>query len=219
MRFFNKDKKYLLFTQMVSVMLIVLLLILCLCEGFTPYRIAALSIPAVYFILVFFLQQKVFYPYILISAAILCYILPVRNFFPVILCIIYSLGRIKYSYKALAVYLVNLIIAASLREEGVLNRIQYSPNTISLAIHLLLILFTYVSIVYFTKARYQIKKLDLTDDEIKILEEYKVTKQLKAVTCFSKNTVTEKLKNARERNAIDTNAELLSRYIITTNSQ
>lgn len=65
---------------------------------------------------------------------------------------------------------------------------------------------------YFLKSKFERRPLDLTEDEVKILEELDEKKLLKAVTCFSKNTVTQKLKDARERNKIDTNAELLAEF-------
>ena len=68
---------------------------------------------------------------------------------------------------------------------------------------------------YFLKSKFERRPLDLTEDEVKILEELDEKKLLKAVTCFSKNTVTQKLKDARERNKIDTNAELLAEYNMT----
>lgn len=65
---------------------------------------------------------------------------------------------------------------------------------------------------YFISSKFTRKALDLTEDEKKILDELNEKKLLKACTCFSKNTITAKLKEARERNKIDTNAELLAEY-------
>lgn len=59
-------------------------------------------------------------------------------------------------------------------------------------------------------------ELILTDDEKKILEQLRRGKHQKEITDFSKNTVTKKLKTARDRNNIATTQELIMRYIQET---
>jgi hypothetical protein len=78
-----------------------------------------------------------------------------------------------------------------------------------LLIHFATCAFFYVVYFYIND-----NKLNLTEDEIKILEELKEKKMLKCCDSFSKNILTQKLKQARDRNGIDTNAELLARYNI-----
>lgn len=58
----------------------------------------------------------------------------------------------------------------------------------------------------------RINKLDLTNDEILILEEMCEGRLQKEISKFSQNTVTNKLKQARERNNIKTTDELISIY-------
>lgn len=57
-----------------------------------------------------------------------------------------------------------------------------------------------------------IKKLELTPDEILILEELSKGKNQNELTVFSQNTIFKKLKSARERNGIKTNEELVLKY-------
>ena len=62
------------------------------------------------------------------------------------------------------------------------------------------------------------KRLVLTPDEEKILTEWLTLGELKSVECFGKNTVFRKLKEARERNGIVSNDDLLDRYLKETKS-
>lgn len=55
-------------------------------------------------------------------------------------------------------------------------------------------------------------KLNLTEDEKIILDELLSGKKQKEIEQYSQPTITHKLKNARERNLIETTAELLTKY-------
>ena len=54
--------------------------------------------------------------------------------------------------------------------------------------------------------------LNLTDDERKILDELLAGKMQKEIDLFSPQTITAKIKSARERNLCDTTPELLTMY-------
>lgn len=54
--------------------------------------------------------------------------------------------------------------------------------------------------------------LALTAKERELLDEWVKEKDLKRITCCSRNTMYERLKAARERNHIDTNEELKNKY-------
>lgn len=54
--------------------------------------------------------------------------------------------------------------------------------------------------------------LDLTMDEFYILEELALGKYQKEIRKFSKNTITKKLKQARQRNKLSSTAELVLLY-------
>lgn len=56
------------------------------------------------------------------------------------------------------------------------------------------------------------KDILLTDDERKILTEMTKGKLQKEITLFSQNTITSKLKNARDRNFCKSTAELLAKF-------
>ena len=60
------------------------------------------------------------------------------------------------------------------------------------------------------------KPLIITPDERKILDEWLELGELKSVESFGKNTVFKKLKEARDRNGLDTNDKLLDRYLKET---
>lgn len=57
------------------------------------------------------------------------------------------------------------------------------------------------------------EKLDLEPDEVQILAEWAEAGELKAVRCFSHNTVFDKLRAARVRNNCTSNDELLKKYL------
>lgn len=119
-----------------------------------------------------------------------------NSFFVVLLsCRLYR----KTEKWVLFLYVINEMIALLVQDKEITH----------LLIHFATCAFFYVVYFYIND-----NKLNLTEDEIKILEELKEKKMLKCCDSFSKNILTQKLKQARERNGIDTNAELLARYNI-----
>ncbi len=78
-----------------------------------------------------------------------------------------------------------------------------------IAIHLLSCCLWYVLYFYIN---HQKVALDLTDGEIRILDELIAGKQQKEIDFYNKNTVTKKLRNARNRNNCKTTNELLFKY-------
>lgn len=76
-------------------------------------------------------------------------------------------------------------------------------------IHLLNCLFIYLVVnLDFNRQ----KGISLTVDERRILDEWIQVGEMKAISCFAKNTVFRKMKEARERNGLQDNEELLARY-------
>ena len=61
--------------------------------------------------------------------------------------------------------------------------------------------------------------MSLTDDERKILDEMVAGKLQKEIDLFSPQTITAKIKSARERNLCETTAELLSKYCASINNE
>ena len=71
--------------------------------------------------------------------------------------------------------------------------------------------------MFYTKMSYVFsvnkpEKLNLTDDERKILNLKLQGKQQKEIDLFSQQTITAKIKSARERNLCETTEELMSKY-------
>lgn len=117
-----------------------------------------------------------------------------NSFFVILLsCRLYR----KTEKYLLLIYVVNEIVALIIQDKQITH----------LIIHLLTCMFFYVIYFYVNE-----KTLKLTNDEVKILQELKEKKMLKCCDSFSKNILTQKLKIARERNNIDTTAELLAMF-------
>lgn len=96
-----------------------------------------------------------------------------------------------------------------------LSFIAFSLNSEPLShflIHLIRALKDFYILDYFVSLHYEKKILDLTKDDIFILEHLASGKQQKEIRCMNKNTVTEKLKKCRLRNNVSTTGELLSIY-------
>lgn len=116
--------------------------------------------------------------------------------------IIAMLVKPKYKTPLFIVYLISVSAAFILTDVSILNYL----------IHITRSYWILYILDYYLNNKFERRQLELKPDEIKILNELNEKKLLKAVTCFSKNTITQKLKEARERNNIDTNAELLAEY-------
>ena len=102
---------------------------------------------------------------------------------------------------ATVVYLTNVIISFSLQ--------KLLP--FSVAIHVVYIILFWLCTKYVYKVNTP-AKLSLTEDEKKILDELVAGKMQKQITLFSEQTVSQKIKNARERNLCETTSELLEKY-------
>ena len=99
------------------------------------------------------------------------------------------------------IYLVNVVIAYTMKRLGI----------IPFLIHC-----TYITMFY-TKINYVFKvntpdKLNLTDDERKILDLKLQGFQQKEIDIFSQQTISAKMKSARERNLCETTEELMAKY-------
>ena len=81
----------------------------------------------------------------------------------------------------------------------------------SVAIHFLYLILFWLCTKYVYKVNAP-QTLNLKDDEVYILSELAKGKMQKEIDGFSQQTITAKLKNARERNMCETTAELLSLY-------
>lgn len=118
-------------------------------------------------------------------------------FFVLIACGAYP----KIKKQAQVVYLLNVIISFTLKRLGI----------VPFLIHVTYIFMFYTKIHYVFSVNKPVF-LTLTEDERKILDELAAGKMQKEIEMFSPQTITQKLKNARERNMCDTTQELLAKY-------
>jgi uncharacterized membrane protein YvlD (DUF360 family) len=121
-----------------------------------------------------------------------------------IVCIVISLHP-KIEKPALAFYFLAITISFSLNEEKLYHFLIHVTRSVIFIISVRFIM---------TNEFQKRKKLILSDDEIKIIEQLANGKTYqKEVTGFSENTVYRKLKAARERNGNITREQLLDLYV------
>lgn len=168
----------------------------------SDYNLNCLLRICIYFansVSIIFLGKKGLFFILIITSLIASYFnsfINFNSFFVVLLsCRLYR----KTEKWVLLIYAANEILALLIQDKEITH----------LLIHFATCSFFYVIYFYVND-----KKLVLKPDEIKILEELREKKMLKCCDSFSKNILTQKLKSARERNHIDTNAELLAQYNI-----
>lgn len=99
------------------------------------------------------------------------------------------------------IYLANVFVAYSLKRLGITPFI----------IHIV------YCVVFYTKVNYifavhKPETLNLTDDERRIIAELAKGKLQKEIDFFSEQTVSAKLKSARERNMVETTADLILKF-------
>lgn len=148
-------------------------------------------------VIVFLFGNKALFFILITSSLIASYFnafINFNSFFVILLsCRLYR----KTEKYLLIIYAVNEILALIVQNKEITH----------LMIHFLTCTFFYLVYFYVNTPT-----LKLTNDEIKILQELKEKKMLKCCDSFSKNILTQKLKIARERNNIDTTAELLAMF-------
>lgn len=150
----------------------------------------------------FFLYWSIFYCLILVFLIATTKSFLFNNYTALFVVFIVMAIKPEIKLPIILAYIVAVSIAFMINSETVYHYL----------IHLTRTAWIYYILDFFIQNKFTRKPLDLTEDEKKILDELNEVKLLKAVTCFSKNTITQKLKDARERNKIDTNAELLAEY-------
>lgn len=116
----------------------------------------------------------------------------------VIICIFISLVP-KMRIPSLSLYILEIIFVATARDKTPVHITIHVCNCISI----------YCGIYYLLKPT---KRLKLTSDEIFILNEMINGKMQKEIDGFSQNTITNKLKQAKERNKVETTDELIKKF-------
>lgn len=158
---------------------------------------------AVFFFLVipatiFFGRQAVYFMLIIFSIVI-SYFNPFNNYTGFFCLLMSCIITNRRKNILLALYALNEAFAL----------IMQNCEIHHIGIHILTCAFWYVLYFYITKKKVA---LNLTDSEIKILDELIAGKQQKEIDFFNKNTITKKLLNARLRNGCKTTNELLFKY-------
>lgn len=153
-------------------------------------------------ILIFFFGRKGLSYGFTFYACILVYFNTFYNYGSILLLLISIGANPTIKNKAFVLYLINVIIAFSIRKLLVF----------AFAIHSSYIILFYLCTKYVFSVKTP-EKLNLTEDEKMILREMLMGKLQKEIDLFSQTTITAKLKNARERNMCKTTSELLSKYV------
>ena len=99
------------------------------------------------------------------------------------------------------IYLANVVISFSLKRLDI----------VAFLIHIVYVFMFQIKMNY-VFAINKPKALNLTEDEKAILNELAKGKLQKEIDLFSEQTITHKLKSARERNMCNSTAELLAKY-------
>jgi hypothetical protein len=153
-------------------------------------------------VLIFLLGRKGLSYGLVVYSCSLVYINNFYNYATIFFMLIAIGANPKIKKIAPWVYLVNVVIAYTLKRLGI----------IPFLIHVTYIFMFYTKMAYV----FSVNKpavLNLTEDEIKILRELQAGKKQKEIDIFSQPTVTTKLKNARERNMCESTSDLLAKFI------
>lgn len=150
---------------------------------------------------IFFLGRKGLAYGLLVYSCALVYINNFYNYGTIFFMLIALGADPKMKKVAPWIYLVNVVISYTMKRLGI----------IPFLIHVTYVFMFYIKIKYIFAVN-KPEKLNLTDDERKILDELLAGKMQKEIDLYSPQTITQKIKNARERNMCDTTAELLSIY-------
>lgn len=125
-----------------------------------------------------------------------------QNYTAFVILLITIVLNPKIKTFTFVLYFLEIIFIATVRDK----------TPVHIAIHIGNCMLLYYVLIFLFKPSFNQKKLELTTDETLILDELLDGKQQKEIQRFSANTVTNKLKQARERNHIATTDELLQRY-------
>jgi hypothetical protein len=150
---------------------------------------------------IFFFGRKGLAWALMIYACTLVYINNFYNYATIFFMLVAIGADPKLKKVAPLVYLLNVFIAYTMKRLGI------TP----FSIHLVYCLMFYTKIGYIFTVN-KPSKLNLTDDERKILDLKLQGKMQKEIGLYSQQTISAKIKNARERNLCETTEELVSKY-------
>ena len=150
---------------------------------------------------IFFFGRKGLAWALMIYACVLIYINNFYNYATIFFVLVAIGADPKLKKVAPLVYLLNVFIAFTMKRLGI------TP----FSIHLVYCLMFYTKIGYVFTI-HKPETLNLTHDEKQILEELAKGKMQKEIDLYSQQTISGKLKNARERNLLETTADLVQKF-------
>lgn len=150
---------------------------------------------------IFFFGRKGLAWSLMIFACTLVYINNFYNYAPIFFMLVAMGADPKLKKIAPWVYLVNVFVAYTMKRLGI------TP----FMIHLIYCVMFYTKITY-VFAIHKPEKLNLTDSERQILDLKLQGKQQKEIDLYSQQTISAKMKSARERNLCETTEELMAKY-------
>lgn len=110
--------------------------------------------------------------------------------------------RPQYKHYFYLVYFVGATLAFLINQEDLVEFLIHTGRSY----------WFILTLNFMLKRQMKPDPLELTEDEAAIIRELAAGKQQKELDLFSKNTISKKLKEARERNNAATNSELVARY-------
>lgn len=159
-------------------------------------------------LLIFFMGRKGLAFGLLVYSCALIHINNFYNYAGIFFMLIAIGAYPKLQKVAPWIYLVNVVISFTMKRLGI----------IPFLIHVTYIFMFYIKIKYVFAVN-KPSRLNLTDDERKILDELLAGKMQKEIDLYSPQTITAKIKSARERNMCETTAELLTMYSAETGAK
>ena len=137
----------------------------------------------------------------MIYACVLVYINNFYNYATIFFMLVAIGADPKLKKVAPFIYITNVFVAFTLKRFGI------TP----FSIHLVYCVMFYTKIGY-VFAIHKPEVLNLTQDEKLILEELAKGKMQKEIDLYSQQTISAKIKNSRERNLIETTADLVQKF-------
>ena len=138
---------------------------------------------------------------LLVFSRVLVYVNNFYNYATIFFMLIAVGANPKLKKVAPWIYLINIVISFSLKRLDI----------VAFLIHIVYI-FMFQKKINYVFAINKPEKLNLTEDEKAILSELAKGKLQKEIDLFSEQTITHKLKSARERNLCNSTGELLEKY-------
>lgn len=150
---------------------------------------------------IFFFGRKGLSYGLIVYSCTLVYINNFYNYATIFFMLIAIGANPKLKKVAPWIYLVNVVVSFTLKRLGI----------IPFLIHVIYIILFYTKMSYVFAVNTP-KKLNLTESEKEILNELAKGKLQKEIDLYSQQTISHKVKNARERNMCDTTAALVEKY-------